>query len=199
MARHKLPIFTERTIAVTKADQIQHAHAFADKLTVVSCKSGCSNCCAHALYVTLPEGILVFKHLTQRGLWTPSLRKRVEEHSQKTWDVSTVVWHLSNLPCPFLEKNLCTVYDARPFPCRVSFSSGDPQYCHPHYVNANVPLIPKREALESFYEAQKRLLKRHRLDAVLFSLSKAVLIAEKVVSGEIDFEEFLRLFMETPT
>ena len=193
MARHKLPIFTERTIAKTKADQVEHARKFADKLERVSCREGCSNCCAHAVYATLPEGILAYGALARKGLWTPSLRKRLEAHAEQTWDLSPVVWHLSNIPCPLLEKNRCIAYDARPFACRVTFATGDPEQCHPHRINDYATILPKREALEAFYGTQTHLLKRHGLSTFVLSLSKAILLGEKVATGEIDIEDFARV------
>jgi Fe-S-cluster containining protein len=197
MAR-KLPIFTERTIAETKADQIEHERAFSDQLGPVVCKEGCSNCCSHAVHVTLPEGILAYKALVKKGLWTPSLRKKLEEHAARTWDLSVVVWHLSNIPCPLLEKERCIVHDARPFACRVTFALSDPAGCHPHRVNDFPSVLPKREALEAFSAKQTQLLRRHGIPMFLMSLSKAILLGEKIATGNVDLENFAQLFAKDP-
>jgi Fe-S-cluster containining protein len=194
MARHKLPLFTERTIAETKADQIDGAQQFASQLGVVSCREGCSNCCHHAVHATIPEGILAYQALSGRGLWTPSLRRRLEDHASFTWDLAPEVWHLSNIPCPLLEKNRCIIYDARPFACRVTFATGDPAGCHPHRVNdPSSSVVPKLAALTSFVAKQTRLLKRHRLNTFMMSFSKTVLYGEKFATGAVDLESLGQL------
>jgi Fe-S-cluster containining protein len=146
--------------------------------------------------VTIPEGILAYQTLAKKGLWTPSLRKRLEDHAERTWDLSPIVWHLSNIVCPLLEKDRCSIYEARPFACRVTFSKGDPFYCHPHQLNANAPMVPKREALEGFYAKQGRELRRHKLDVITLSLSKAILIGEKISNGEEEIENLLRMLIQ---
>lgn len=196
MARRRLPIFTERTLAETKADQVSDQHRLRDPLGKVSCRVGCSNCCSHAVYATLLEGMLTYQSLARRGRWTPSLRKRLEEHARTTWDLSPVVWHLMNLVCPLLEQNQCSAYQARPFSCRATFSAGDPADCHPHRVNQAPLVIPKRDALETFYAKQHRLLRRHGLDLFLFPLSKAILLGEQVSTGAVDIEQYLQLLTE---
>lgn len=195
MARRKLPIFTERTLAETKADQVEHERVFRSKLGPVSCKAGCSNCCSHAVYATPAEGVLTYIALTQKGHWTPSLRKRLEEHARQTWDLSPVVWHLSNIPCPLLAQNRCLIYEARPFTCRVVFADGDPDACHPHRANDFSSVLPHREAVEAFFAQQRRLLKRHGLPAFALPISKAILAGEKVATGEADMEDFTQLLV----
>ena len=191
MARHKLPIFTERTIAETRADQIAHERKFSDPLERVSCHVQCSACCHHAIHCTIPEGIVGYQQLARKGFWTPSLRKRLEDHARQTWDLSTTVWHLSNIPCPLLERQRCSIYDARPFTCRVTFATGDPEQCHPHRVNNFSSILPKRDALQGFFDAQGRLLKRHGQPVVAFAVSQAILVGAKIATGEQDIETAL--------
>lgn len=38
-------------------------------------------------------------------------------------------WRRLNNPCPFLEGNLCSVYDRRPMGCRTFFAHGNPDDC----------------------------------------------------------------------
>lgn len=191
MARRKLPLFTERTLAETKATQIALAQKFVDRIEDVTCKIKCTYCCHHAVLVTLPEGVLLYKALAHRGLWTPSLQKKLRERADQTIDLSPVVWHLSNIPCPLLDKDLCLVYPARPFSCRTAVSQQDPANCHPHKVNIGAT-VPRRAVLEEFLTSQVRLLARHRMEALLMPIAVAVLFGERVMSGDTDFEHFGR-------
>ena len=157
----------------------------------VSCKDGCANCCSHAVLVTIPEGMLAYRALTQKGHWAPSLRAKLDAHAKQTWDLSPVIWHLTNIACPLLEKDRCLIYDSRPFSCRVTFSKGDPSYCHPHQADSLTQLLPKIGSMEEFCERQRRLLLRHKVRVSLIPLSKAILVGEKLVSGEEDMESMV--------
>lgn len=142
---------------------------------------------------------MAYRALSQRGQWTPSLQKRLEEHAERTWDLSPEVWHLLALPCPFLEKAQCMIYAARPFMCRTMLSSGNPEDCHPHRVSQGMNLLPRREALETFFAKQSRLLQRHRLSLVMMPFSKAVLLGARVGTGEVDLENYLTVLAEEYT
>lgn len=195
MTRH-LPLFTERTLAETKADQVSLGQAFRQAAGQVSCRPGCDNCCSHAVHATLPEGVLVYRALVLKGLWTPSLRKRLMEHAAQTWDLAPEVWHLSNLPCPLLEKSRCLIYAARPFVCRTVLSRGAPEECHPHKASLGNAILPRQEMLGLFFGRQHRLLQRHHTNPILLALSKAVLCGEKIATGERTLEDSLAALIE---
>jgi Fe-S-cluster containining protein len=171
------------------ADQFLH-----ETPVSLSCKRGCSNCCSHAIHVTMLEGIIAYRYLVRRGLWTPSLRVRLEAHADRTWDLAIEMWHLANIPCPLLDGSSCMVYQARPFMCRITSSRGDPEMCHAHRVNDPATgLLPRKGALHDFFEKQRVLLRRHKAPLLLFPVSKAILYAEKIVNGEVDVEYFLQI------
>jgi Fe-S-cluster containining protein len=196
MAKRKLPLLTERSLADVKAARIETASEVDAKLPLVSCKSGCSACCSLPLYVTILEGILLYQHLTAKGWWTPSLRKKLERHATQTFDLASETWLLLNIPCPLLEKDKCIAYAARPFTCRTLYAKSSPEFCHPHRLT-NARFVNREEAVDKFRAAEGKILARHKIALFGMPVSNAILIGEKVINGEGDLEHFLSLAVES--
>ena len=58
----------------------------------------------------------------------------------------------SGVPCPFLEKDSCTVYESRPFACRAHYSFDISSYwCHPERSNKVEMSLLKSEGAEQAY------------------------------------------------
>jgi Fe-S-cluster containining protein len=196
MPRRKLPLLAERSLAQLKAERIELTVEFDASRPTVSCTAGCSACCSYPMFVSILEGIHLFRYLTERGYWTPSFRRSLEDHASKTFDLAAEVWLTINLPCPLLEKNRCIAYSARPFSCRTLYARSDPKACHPHRMVGAV--FVNREAITAkFREAEGKILARHRLALVGLPVSKAILIAEKIENGEADLEQFLSIVVES--
>lgn len=196
MARRKLPVLTERSLAQMRAERIGIASALNATLPEVSCKAGCSACCSHPIYISILEGIHLFRHLTSRGHWTPSMRRRLEQHAERTFDLPAEVWLLLDLPCPLLEKGRCIAYADRPFTCHTLYATTDPKFCHPHRL-PDARFVERTPATMMFRNAEARILATHRLALIGMPISKAILLAEKVISGEGDLEHFLSLAVES--
>jgi Fe-S-cluster containining protein len=192
MARRRLPFLTERSLDQVKADRIELSTEFAATLGVVSCTKGCSACCSYPVYISVLEGMLLYRHLTEKGHWTPSLRKKLEKHANTTFDLSAEIWLLLDMPCPLLDKNKCLAYDARPFSCRTTFTRGDPYNCVPRRIVSS-KFVPKDEVTFKFRAVEARLLAKHGLSLIGMPISKAILIGEKVMIGEADLEHFLNV------
>ncbi len=192
----KLPLLTERSLAQMKADRIELSKSLDAKLPFVSCKPGCSACCSYPLYVSILEGMVLYRHLTEKGLWSPSLRKKLEQHADRTFDLTAEVWFMLDLPCPLLDKGKCSAYAARPFTCRTLYARTDPKFCHPHRV-VGAKYVPRDGLTAQFREAETKILARHRLSLLGMPLSRAILLGEKIVSGEIDLESFLSAAIES--
>lgn len=77
---------------------------------IVPCKSGCSHCCHMATNITIEEAEALSK-ASCKPLTIPG-----------TWDDKDIVQRFEGIPCPFLVDSKCSVYDARPFPCRTHYS-----------------------------------------------------------------------------
>ena len=101
----------------------------------ITCRSGCSSCCFEPVYCADVE----VDHLL--GRMTPQRRKVIAARTA-AWlarvepsgllDVSepdVIAWRDTLAPCPFLEGRLCSVYDDRPWGCRLHLAVGDPKLC----------------------------------------------------------------------
>lgn len=191
MPRH-LPLLVERSVAEAQASRILAAEQFETKVLkdgAVSCSAGCSNCCYYPLSISILEGLSIYRWLLKHHLWTTKLQMKLQETDKKTWDLSPDIWLLSKIPCPLLdEKKQCSAYEARPFLCRTMYSRGDPHYCDPHRFGMNTTI--RREAeVDTIWTAEKAILRKHSLRQVLIPFSSAILLAEKIVNGEIEIED----------
>ena len=191
--RKKLPLFVERVVAEAMATQIRSSQEHELQLGrnhVFSCRAGCSYCCHHPFLITIVEGLLLYRGLSSKGRWTPSLKKRVKEARDKTLGLAFDVWLLSNMPCPLLDENkLCSAYESRPLHCRTTFSNGNPAFCHPHELGEGTGLLPNVNVVSDFNGRVQTLLRRIKIPGPLMPLSEAVLIGEAIATGELSIEE----------
>ena len=79
------------------------------------CKRGCSWCCRVPVTVTAVE--MQYIHDTL-GIDAHHLKKGEEKELEP-----------DGTPCPFLKNGECSIYDSRPFNCRVFASMDDPSNC----------------------------------------------------------------------
>jgi len=184
----KLPF--EKALAETKALQTQMGQEFEQQLrqgsNLLSCSKGCSYCCHHPFLITILEGLLLYRHLTARGKWTPSLQKKLKADRDKTLKLSFDIWLLSNIPCPLLEEKLCVAYERRPLYCRATFSTGDPLLCHPHELSENIRLTQGSEIVIEFNINLQNQLERLETAQVLMPLSEAILLSEALESETLE-------------
>ena len=131
---------------------------------------------------------MLFRWLVERGMWTEDLRARFQKHANETWALAHEVWFLSNIPCPLLVGARCSAYDGRPFVCRTTWSIGDPIDCHPHRFGPRTGIIPRAEVIEDFQKMEAQKLRAHGLVTLQLSLSKAVLLADAILSGTLTLE-----------
>jgi Fe-S-cluster containining protein len=197
MARRKLPLLTERSLDQIKAERIELSTEFKATLTSrTSCSKGCSACCSYPVYISILEGMLLFRHLTDRGYWTPSFRKKLEIHADKTWDLAAEIWLLLDMPCPLLDKGKCLAYEARPFTCRTTYSFGDPYNCVPKRLTSG-RFADKSDITARFRKVETEIFAKHKLSLLGMPISKAILLGEKVLTGDADLEHFLSIALES--
>jgi hypothetical protein len=190
--KRSLPVLVEHALAETRALQADLGAEFEGHIKreyVVSCKSGCANCCHHPFLITLPEGLLLYRWLVSHGHWTTSMRKRIEQTRDKTLGLDFRVWLLSNIPCPLLVDNKCSAYGARPLHCRATLSRGLPEMCHPHELRVDTQLVPSTEVIVGFNSRVRSMFKRLGVSGTLMPLSEAVLLGWAVDSGQIEIGE----------
>jgi len=105
----------------------------------ISCKSGCSFCCSRLVVTSRVEGLALADYIFGYSSLDPDrVSAAVSTHAgalRSFMDGLTEekdrneIWFTKNIPCPFLENALCTVYEARPLSCRTYHSLDDPGKC----------------------------------------------------------------------
>jgi Fe-S-cluster containining protein len=188
-------------LAEAKARQIQTGVAYEEEMrksgVQPTCRKGCSNCCSHPFLITVSEGILLYRWLVEHGKWNRSLRQHLEETKDKTLGLSFDVWLMANIPCPLLQQDTqtCGAYEGRPLHCRVTFSSGSEDLCHPHQLGVNTPLVPNADTIVNYTQEMRDLLKKLGVYGSLMPLSSAVLLGETIDTGKLTLEESDREYL----
>lgn len=106
------------------------------------CEPGCAVCCTRSVVITAVEGEMIHHHVRARGEeeWLTGclLNKGTTRRPLMTTNEfagfclegkeAPSEEEGSRRPCPFLEGNLCRIYEVRPFACRCFFSQ---EKCQP--------------------------------------------------------------------
>ena len=195
MTNRNLSLRVERAVADLRAVVLMTAGQFekalrdelAERRSTVMCTSGCDACCMHPVYISVLEAIPLYQHLVDRGHWM-RIRGAIDKHAAVTWGLAPEIWWMGLLPCPLLSKGLCLGYLSRPLACRATFSAGDPLLCHPHRIGRSVGVVQKSALLARFAEAEKRIFHSGEASFAQLPISKALLLAARVCSGEVEFE-----------
>lgn len=90
------------------------------------CAPGCAYCCHQRVRASIPEVLYVWDYI--QANWTAD---QIEELKRETASYRASFEHepsRTNLKCPLLKNNLCTVYPNRPLVCR-GFLSSDVGKC----------------------------------------------------------------------
>jgi uncharacterized protein len=77
---------------------------------LAACARGCSHCCYIAVKITRPEAELIGERV---GI-APTDVRNSQSRDPKSFSRAT--------PCPFLKNEECSIYEVRPFECRVNFN-----------------------------------------------------------------------------
>lgn len=194
--RRKLPSRVERAVMDIQAHKIALAEAFeravrgaaSEVKTAVMCAPGCAHCCLYPVYMTVLEAVPLYTELRDRGRWTSSLRAKLAAHADSTLGLAPQVWILSLIPCPLLDKNRCMAHTARPLSCRATYSTSDPLRCHPHRMGGQPAILPKVGVLEELAAFENIAFKALGARPVGMPLSKALLGAEALCSGDLEIE-----------
>lgn len=200
-ARRRLPLVVEQGLASTRLAKAALAEAFILKVGIdnTTCRKGCAHCCYYPLTLSLWEGITVYQGLKATGSWTSEIKQRLEHHSSLTFGTAPEVWLLSSIPCPLLEDNLCIAHDHRPFRCRVTASSRDPDLCRP--VRFGPDTFEDNRWEDTEFRAVEAAAARDCRDYVRglderVPLSTAVLVGYGVVEETIPLDDVPRTLLQ---
>ncbi len=122
----------------------------------IQCSSGCGYCCHLKVTASIPE-VLVILNFLQKDEQIDRYREQIE-NSQDLFSSRTnknLNWWLENrVPCLFFdqEKQLCRIYEVRPFTCR-GYHSLDARQCEKGYSQKRIIPIPCYPDLKRSCEA----------------------------------------------
>jgi hypothetical protein len=191
----KLSLLVERSVREARITRLRLADEFERSLrssfgaAPVTCLKGCDHCCYHPLSISVLEGIEIYRYMVKNHLWGHDRQQAFREHAEKTWGQTVGVWLFSQIPCPLLKDHRCALYKKRPLVCRITVSRGDPTDCHPHRFSENTRIVPRKPWLDRLEQADKGLLRQHKLSVIYLPLSSAVLYGEKVCKGELELAD----------
>lgn len=184
----RLPIVVEQGLATTRLARERLGNAFVlrvglDRLT---CRRGCTHCCHYPLTISLSEGLLLYRALKERDQWHAQLKRDLERHSGLTFGTAPEAWLLAEIPCPLLVEQRCSAYEQRPFRCRTTVSTRDPDLCRTVYFAAHTFEDARVERVE--FEATEirsaKAIREHiRGLEQHVPLSTAVLVGHQIDEG----------------
>lgn len=188
----------ERCVQDSKAVRAELENTFERDLRVrrdtLTCSKGCHHCCYNPFLVSILEGISIYRWLAENRMWSTTLKAKFEAHHDAVLALSPEVWLLSQIPCPLLDgdKGICKAYEGRPFACRVTASTGDPYYCHPHRLVRADGIVPRLDVLSRLASKDAAILQRLRTVHALMPFSTAVLYGERITKGDMSIEDYPR-------
>ncbi len=118
-----------------------------------SCHKGCAACCRMLVPLSAPEAFALDEwvrscsteqqgriaarfveaksRLLSQGLWQrlSELCNAQEQPTDEALEVVNREYYALRLPCPFLEEEVCSIYEARPAACRELLVSSPPERC----------------------------------------------------------------------
>ncbi len=174
-----LPLLTE---IMAYAHDIVDALEHSDKSPAVACSSGCSYCCHSQIHVLPIETLLIlsFIHESFTKNQIVQLRDRIGKRLQLTRGKSVdILFPLKEkLSCIFLENNMCSIYQARPFICR-AWNSVDSSLCRTIYNTGSFDDEIESSSARNFVFESSRLLfidlaRELKLETVPFEITLAV-------------------------
>lgn len=152
----------------------------------ISCKKGCYYCCTCYVEATIQEceAIVYYLYHNERAysmfrqqypqwrqklkdngdiflnfkqLWSEDVTPENKEELMHTHEELNSRYSEQNIYCPFLDKDLCSIYEVRPYMCASHYVTTPPEWCNP--LDPNKPKFIKALPVEvmfdrSFYHSQ---------------------------------------------
>lgn len=140
-----------------------------DSDRAVSCRMGCAACCRMLVPVSPPEAFALREYIHQlpddrrnviqrrlaetktdlmrQGLWSQlqSVADSTVPLPDDALEPLNRAYYALRLPCPFLEEEICSIYEARPAACRELLVTSPAELCQDMVANPVVPLpVPLR-------------------------------------------------------
>jgi Fe-S-cluster containining protein len=158
--KHKKTIFKKAT-----KEQLEYTKARGETIT---CHKGCSFCCAQHIPASLQECEAIVYYLYHNAVaftafleayptWITAIGKNKDlfykigqlynemvasgfaKEKQQAFINEAALFNDLNIPCPFLIKEECTIYEVRPWVCASYFVTTPEEWCNPS--NPNKPKV----------------------------------------------------------
>ncbi|MEA3511073.1 MAG: YkgJ family cysteine cluster protein [Actinomycetota bacterium] len=115
----------------------------------ITCRSGCPACCFQPVPVTEPEARFLVELVgslpedqkesvrsrvreTVSALETENLDRtfeQIDRLTQQELEALAARYHRMRMPCPFLSKGMCSIYEQRPLACREYLVTSPAEHC----------------------------------------------------------------------
>ena len=146
----------------------------------IECAKGCAFCCYVAVSALAPEVFLIANTLrVQHGSDLNERVARIRAVERATHGLSMFERVQRKFPCALLENNACSVYSARPGPCR-GVTSASRRACERAFNGAAIP-IPTPAVWDTLRNAQVQAmmaaLTAMELPTQSYELNEAVCVA----------------------
>lgn len=130
----------------------------------ISCRKGCAACCRMMIPLSPPEAFTLYDHvrslpserqrriaermaaaksiLLEQGLWPELTEMGDTMHPPDDEKLEPInrAYYALRLPCPFLEDEVCSIYDERPAACRELLVTSPAEWCQDIVGNPVEPL-----------------------------------------------------------
>lgn len=162
----------------------------------VTCRRGCTHCCNLQIYISFPDAVAIAENVMQSPKRSAEVMKRCYEQIDHL-EVDAAVYFHKNIPCALLdEKKDCTVYDARPMPCRHYYVNSDPANCSSDGGVKPVAFLNTQHLDLKVMMESLRVLKQRGLPALIAPIPVAVMWAMRFLAeGE---DAFRKTLLESP-
>ncbi len=132
--------------------------------TPISCKMGCAACCRMLVPLSPPEAFSLREYveqlpndrrsqllnrlsdaknrLTRAGLWAQlnDVAEASKPMPDEALDPINRAYYALRIPCPYLEDEMCSIYEARPAACRELLVTSPAELCQDLVQNPVTPL-----------------------------------------------------------
>lgn len=136
----------------------------------VTCRAGCAACCYEPVYADKLEVKNALSSLTQAQVEQVKNRTLAWIHGAqqsellKQEEPNAFEYRRLRLACPFLEGQMCSVYDHRPISCRMHCAIGPPEHCHDDALRPNQRFVFSQQAGESVMSYAAKNFQRLDMD-----------------------------------
>ncbi|MDH4187635.1 MAG: YkgJ family cysteine cluster protein [Nitrospira sp.] len=146
-----------------EASQLEAQQALTSGRTI-SCKMGCAACCRMLVPLSAPEAFALREYveqlpeerrrplrstlsdtkerLTREGLWDrlQDVAEASNPIPDEELDPLNRAYYALRIPCPYLENEMCSIYEARPAACRELLVTSPAELCQDLVQNPVMPL-----------------------------------------------------------